>query len=279
MKPHNLRALALSIAISLATATLAAAQVEVTYLSNEGFLLQAGESKVLVDALFGNGLKNYPVVPEKIRRQMEAAQGPFAEVDLVLATHFHPDHFNAVSVAKYLQAEPKARFISTHQAVNKVLAIDSDLKPRLEGFWPGQGEKAARTVAGIEVEILRLHHGKTRRPEVQNLGFVVQMGGLRLLHVGDTEVIPGDVEAYDLDQAGIQVALLPTWFYVAPKHRQVNDLLGKTHRVVMHMGAKSAPARYFYPADTQEGLVQALAESHPKAWAPTVPLERKTFSK
>ncbi len=278
MKLHHLRVLALSTAILLGTTALASAQVEATYLSNEGFLLQAEKGKVLVDALFGDGLKHYPVVPEKIRRQMEVAEGPFAGVDLILATHYHPDHFNAASVVRYLRAQPEARFISTLQAVEKVLEVDSDLKSRVEGFWPEPGKKAMRTVAGIEVEILRLHHGKTRRPEVQNLGFIVRLGGLRVLHVGDTEVVPEDVEAYTLDQAGIQLALLPTWFYVTSKHRQVNDLLGSTHRVVMHMGTKSAPAGYFHPADTQDGLIRALAESHPKAWVPTTPLQKKTFS-
>ena len=272
-----IRDVVFSMILLFALASATNAQVELTYLSNEGFLLQAGESKILVDALFGDGLKNYPVVPREIREQMESAQEAFADVDLVFATHFHPDHFNAASVARYMRAQPKARFLSTFQAVEKVLAIDPELKPRVEGFWPGPEKSESRKVAGIRVQILRLHHGMTRRPEVQNLGFIIELGGLRVLHVGDTEVTLEDVSAYALDRAGIDLALLPTWFYVAAKHRQVNDLLGSAHRVVMHMGTESAPAGYFHPVETREGLLKVLGESHPNAWVPTEPLDRKTF--
>ena len=67
------------------TEPTAATGVEITYLANEGFLLAAGEKKVLIDALFP-GITNYPAVPEPIRSRLERAETPFDGVDLVLAT-------------------------------------------------------------------------------------------------------------------------------------------------------------------------------------------------
>ncbi|MFQ5351382.1 MAG: MBL fold metallo-hydrolase, partial [Thermoanaerobaculia bacterium] len=90
-----------------------APEVQVIYLANEGFLLEAGETKVLVDALFGEGLRGYPVVPAPIRAELEGARGRFAGVDLILASHFHGDHFDAAAVARHLRANPGAVFLST----------------------------------------------------------------------------------------------------------------------------------------------------------------------
>ena len=98
----------------------AAAQVEVTYLGNEGFLLTAGETRVLVDALYGDGIPGYPAVPRDVRRELEAGRGRFAGVDLVLASHAHADHFDPAAVARHLRANPAALFLSTREAVAAV---------------------------------------------------------------------------------------------------------------------------------------------------------------
>ena len=257
-------------------ATVAGAQVDLVYLGNEGFLLEAGETRVLVDALYGDGLKGYPVVPKEIRESLETGEGPFGGVDLVLATHHHSDHFRAEPVARFLRAQPEARFVSTRQAVEAVLALDAGLRDRLQGFWPNPGERKSLAFEGLELEILRLHHGKNRRPEIQNLGFVLELGGVRLLHVGDTEVSVDDVAPYALDRSRLDVALLPTWHYSADNHG-VNELLGKVQRVVMHVAAEDAPAGYFYPAETLEDLLRVLGKTYPKAWVPTRALDRRTF--
>ncbi len=72
--------------------------VSVTYLANEGFLLAAGPLQVLIDGLFDDGIDGYPAVPEAIRQRLEAGSGPWAVIDLVLATHHHGDHFDAIDV-------------------------------------------------------------------------------------------------------------------------------------------------------------------------------------
>ena len=56
-----------------APAAAIAEGVELTYLGNEGFLIAAGETRVLVDALYGEGLRGYPVVPPAERRRLEEA--------------------------------------------------------------------------------------------------------------------------------------------------------------------------------------------------------------
>ncbi len=55
-------------------APAAAEGVEVTYLGNEGFLIAAGDVRVVVDALFDDGIKGYPTVPPGPRRPPPAEQ-------------------------------------------------------------------------------------------------------------------------------------------------------------------------------------------------------------
>src|SRR5512147_2776523 len=54
----------------------------ITYVANSGFLIWAGEKKVLVDALFDND-HGHPGAPTLVRD----GKAPFDDIDLVLATH------------------------------------------------------------------------------------------------------------------------------------------------------------------------------------------------
>lgn len=63
------------------------------YLGNEGFWFAGGGKHVVVDALYGNGLPKYPVLDTPQRAALEGAALPFERIDLVLDTHFLPDHF------------------------------------------------------------------------------------------------------------------------------------------------------------------------------------------
>ena len=53
------------------------AQLELTYIGNEGFMISDGQHKILIDALYGNGLKGYVVVPKATRDSLEAGLGKY----------------------------------------------------------------------------------------------------------------------------------------------------------------------------------------------------------
>ena len=241
--------------------------VEITHLANEGFLIAAGETKVLVDALFGDGIAGYAVVPPEPRRRLEAASDRFAGVDLVLASHYHGDHFEAQAVARHLASNPGARFVSTRQAIDQLRRVAGydGFADRVEGHWPAEGTTVKVEHAGVTVTVLNLHHGRDRRPPVQNLGFLIDLGGVRLLHVGDTEVTVEEVRAYALGDAGIDVLFAPGWFF---GYRQWKPLLAEIDAdstVVMHLAEASAPANYFGPAGSRAKRVERILDQDPEA--------------
>ena len=50
--------------------------VEVTYLANEGFLIERDGVKVVIDGIFGAGLPEYDTLPGATQSDLEAATGP-----------------------------------------------------------------------------------------------------------------------------------------------------------------------------------------------------------
>lgn len=251
------------------------AGVEITYLANEGFLLAAGEHKVLIDALFA-GLDGYPKVPAEVGSKLARAAAPFDGIDLVLATHFHGDHFGAAAVARHLAASG-ATFVSTPDAVARLAAATDD-PVRAVARYPAEGQRSALDLDDdLGVEVLNLHHGRSR-PEIQNLGFLIELGGLKILHVGDTEVSVDDLRPYDLASEGIDVALVPGWIVAEPRWRPVVAEIAPRHVVVMHLAEPSAPASWFGSAGNREGRIALIREHFPEAWIPTEPMARRRYA-
>lgn len=246
--------------------------VEITYLANEGFLIRSAEHAVLIDALSGDGIGGYPAVPREVRKSMERGEPPFERVDLVLATHHHGDHFDAAAVADFLERHPEALFVSTDQAVERLSAELPEASParaRVRAANPAPGRPARLAHRGLDVQAFALHHGHGMDPPVRNLGFVVEIGGLVLLHVGDTEVTPEEFARSGITEREIDVALLSYWTLDS-----LGPLVGDARLVAMHLPDPGAPAGYFAPfGDTRDELVSALSAEHPATFLPTEPLE------
>jgi L-ascorbate metabolism protein UlaG (beta-lactamase superfamily) len=223
-----------------------APELKATYLANEGFLLEAAGRKVLVDALVGRN-PLYIIMSPATRRRLETAQGPFAGVDLVLATHYHADHFDAAAVARHLAANPKAVFVSTPQAVAALRQLPgfAAFQDRVRTSLPAEGRR--ETFPDLGLEVLNLHHGRDRKPPVENLAFVIQLGPFKVLHVGDTEASAKEFAAYGLAKDGIDLALLPDWLLLYERWQGVVEAVAPRRLAAMHLQTDS-------PADHPEKI-------------------------
>ena len=118
-------------------------EVRVTYLANEGVLID-GPCAVLVDALQRDSLGSYARHPPDVQEKLETARPPFDKVELALATHYHLDHWDPGAIARFLGSNPRAVFASTPEATammpyavrERVKALRPAEGPRRRGFRP-----------------------------------------------------------------------------------------------------------------------------------------------
>jgi L-ascorbate metabolism protein UlaG (beta-lactamase superfamily) len=194
-------------------ARLAVAQdckVEITYLANEGVMLRSGSQKVLIDAVFNKAMDPYLNLAPDTLKQIETATGEFKDVTLILATHFHVDHFDANTVAAHLKSSPHTTFLGSTQMTEMVLkamgvtssqqviASDPNLRTHVE-------------VNGIDVEVLNVMH-TMMRPDVQHRAYIVHLGGEKILHLGDADGREKNIAPQRLADEDIDVALVPEWY-------------------------------------------------------------------
>ncbi len=244
--------------------------VRITYIGNEGFLIEVGGKKVLIDALYRSGVPGYVSHPPERRRQLEKAQAPFHDVDVILATHYHADHFDPMAVGSHLVNNRQAQFVSTRQAVADLkngFSAWRHISSRVTTSLPEEGTLDTLhldDLGGIQIVCLNLHHGRSR--PVENLGFIIEIDGWRFLHIGDTEVTPEELAALELDQLDINVFFVPYWFLAYTEwDEKIESTVGSARLVPMHMPAPDDPRGYLSDHGGFGGTIRHILSKYPAA--------------
>jgi L-ascorbate metabolism protein UlaG (beta-lactamase superfamily) len=212
--------------------------VTITFLANEGVLLAAQGRKVLIDALFEKYKTGFALPADSTRAALAAARAPFADVDALLFTHYHGDHFQPAPVVAHLRANPRATLVTSSQVIDSLrgrLRANDPITQRMRARTTSPGMRRREVVNGISIELLGLPHGG--RPAVEHLGYIVELGGRRVLHLGDTDFSAETFAPFRLDTLGIDVALIPEWALLhAPSRAVVQRWIRPRQIVAIHVG-------------------------------------------
>ncbi len=255
---------ALSRLLILVTATLLAAmaatpafgQMQITYTGNAGVLLTSGEDKVLIDSLQNHTNNFWVRLPQPDLDAMIDGVAPFDSVDFALVTHNHPDHFNSTRVRSFLGNNPDASFIGPPQ-VRSVLGPHEqslDVSPEF------QNEILVTGASGIEVEVLHMEHFDQFGNDfsrVENFSYLVTMGDVSLLHLGDVDFIEENFENFDLANRGIDAVVLPAFNTLLTESNRelIIDQINPRHIIAAHLRAgqlasETENVRRIYPDAT-----------------------------
>lgn len=199
----------------------ASASLEIMYLANEGMFIRSGEKTVIIDGLFRGGVSRYMTLPDDLREELETASGEFNNCDLVLVTHLHSDHFDAASVYRHLLNNPMAQFVAGKDVAGLVETEAGDNFAKLQDriHAPILQWKQDTTVAlnDINITLLRTRHGWWKNYGLDHLGFVVELDGKRILHLGDIEMTEENLFQFKQHLINIDVAILPHWLMTYDK--------------------------------------------------------------
>jgi L-ascorbate metabolism protein UlaG (beta-lactamase superfamily)/pimeloyl-ACP methyl ester carboxylesterase len=232
----------------------AGSELAITYVKNAGFLIESGDRKILIDALFeGFG---QPLVSNGLRLRMEQAEAPFDGVDLVLVTHTHADHFDPAIVGAHLQNNPPAVLLSTDEGariIRQTFSTLEGLEERVHSVHLSAGTSQELDVNGFPLRILEISHGEGA--DVRNYGYVFEIGGYKLFHTGDIGGLEY-LQRYDLPAEQIDFAFVP-WFFVAdPENHVVLEDIQAKHYVPMH---------FYYTGSDLESIWRDVEAHYPEA--------------
>lgn len=213
----------------------AAATPSVEFLANEGVILWDGERGVAIDALFGDGLPEYPTVAPATRDSLERSLGRFGGIELVLVTHVHRDHFDAAAVGRHLFANPRARLVAPAQVVDSLTAKvpgAAALQGRIHAMDLPPG---ATFELDLTVHALGIAHPPSRNQPVEHATYLVRVGGARVIHLGDSRPGPTDLTPF-LEHGGPELLLAPWWILEGDEGARLLAVIGANRVAGFHLG-------------------------------------------
>lgn len=229
----------------------------VRYVANAGVDVVVEGRRFLIDAVFRDGIPPYATPASDERAALESARGAYADVDAVLVTHWHEDHFDPAAVAAHLTNNARAVLISSPEVVARVREQAPGLPAsRLRGLAPEPGGVAHTDVGGVTVHVLRVRHNPARRLPEQHVGFLV---GTRtpVLHVGDADPAADNFSALST-LPRVDHAVLPFWYVLDEASRAMVATVIRPRQIV---------AVHVPPADA-ERVERALREAGVRASVP-----------
>ncbi|MEN6368512.1 MAG: MBL fold metallo-hydrolase [Thermotogota bacterium] len=158
-----------------------AVPVVITSLGVEGVLIECGAVRILIDALVRDAL---PLSASERERLLRAAS-PYDGVSLALVTHPHYDHFDAGYTMQFLLHSPRTWFVALDETVGALRRENGwgDVADRVVGIPFSPGSRTAMPFDDVYVTAFHLEH--TGPGNLPNLAYLMEVGGVRILHLGD----------------------------------------------------------------------------------------------
>jgi L-ascorbate metabolism protein UlaG (beta-lactamase superfamily) len=216
---------------------------EVTYLGNEGLLVTDGQSKLLFDPFFHNDFGQYQLLPLDMHKAIMQGLEPYDDVDLVVVSHAHEDHFSAHDMLMYMQAHPKVQLVAPQQAVEQLAQLDltDKLLPRITSIaLQYQQHPVSFQLGGALIEAVRIPHaGWPGRAEVENLVYRISLSdGNTYIHMGDADPEDDHFRPYkEYWQSKVtDIAFPPYWFFFSAEGNDIiNTRINTLHAVGVHV--------------------------------------------
>jgi L-ascorbate metabolism protein UlaG (beta-lactamase superfamily) len=227
------------------------AQCSVTYVANDGFLCETKSGKILVDALFGGIEGNWCDQPnDSVSNLMLNGIVPFNNIDVVLITHYHSDHFNGPMVISFLRNNKKPVLICPSQ-VNDMLKKNpgyTDVANRIKSLRSDKQFDTLLTVNEVNIRALRFNHGSFLETDsvtgkqydlhsgVENLGYIIDTDGFSLFHSGDCSFSDkSHFESYLFGDKNFDMVFLDRTFLRKEGQEIMNSLIHAKDLVFMHI--------------------------------------------
>ncbi|MEO9805518.1 MAG: MBL fold metallo-hydrolase [Reichenbachiella sp.] len=219
--------------------TIKQSSIKITYIGNDGVHISDGVQGVIIDALPGD-LSGWSPIANGIQSAIESGSGDFANIKVAMATHAHGDHVSSASVNRFLSANSGAKVI-----VPSGLQGSISNQSQVADLTPLRGESAEETFDGIKVKVLHLRHFDLFGNDfssVDNFGFLVEIGGKKVLHLGDVDYSEENFMPFNLTAEKIDVLLIPTFNTLISSANKtlIEEQISPAHIIGLHLPTSTA---------------------------------------
>jgi L-ascorbate metabolism protein UlaG (beta-lactamase superfamily) len=172
---------------------------------------------------------------------MNSGSGPFADVDLLLVTHLHRDHFNPKLVAEFLRDHARCLLVAHTQVVDLLRKEEgiAQIVRQIHEIKLEPGAYEHVSLSGIAFDVLCLKHmsDDPEKEPTRNLAFIVELGGVRFLHLGDSSIDQSEahLNRYPFEQKPIDILFLNQYDRSEATQKFIAEKIKPSRIIAMHI--------------------------------------------
>ncbi|MTI37935.1 MBL fold metallo-hydrolase [Fulvivirga lutimaris] len=234
---------------SICNSCAIAQKVEIQYMANEGIKISSKDREVFIDAFFDNEFEAFDFLSVDTLKQI-INQGKALRHSISLATHLHGDHFNPALTGEYLLLNPKSSFIAPQETISnfeKRFSGFAEVTERVKPVNIELHQQVALHLDWVKITIIRLAHmGDSPWKEAENLAYLVELQGKKVLHVGDALLDEENLKALGVSKLNIDAVVLPLGQMMTKDQKElINEHIRSKQILAAHI-----PIKYYDQAQS-----------------------------
>jgi L-ascorbate metabolism protein UlaG (beta-lactamase superfamily) len=186
--------------------------VKVTFISNSGMMISSGNKNIIIDALHTPGYYLSSDFELENHNKLINLKYPFENIDVILVTHSHPDHFHVPSSISHLTNNPIGKFISSEDVVSymEYNSLYEQINSQIIEF--NTIESDSLELNGIKVISFPIKHFEPFPGyQIPHLGYYININGIKIFFGGDNIAEGSEYVKYRLDKRNIDIAFYRFW--------------------------------------------------------------------
>jgi L-ascorbate metabolism protein UlaG (beta-lactamase superfamily) len=168
---------------------------DVTLLANAGILLRFGATKLLIDGIHQNALGPFDGLSAGVLADLlEGVNPSFRDIDYLLFTHCHGDHFSAGLVEEYLRRYSVKGVMMPDRQTWPYPSLREIVGLRADRHWwlalPLEKRMDAQLTDELTVTVFCSIHAGEEYRDIENFCYLLRYRGCNVLVMGDSEYNP-----------------------------------------------------------------------------------------
>lgn len=163
-----------------------------TLLANTGIIIESGGVKFLIDGLHKNISTTFSGLSAEVFADLCAGEKElYKNINYLIFTHLHKDHFSAEYTEKYLDNNKVAGFFAPEILKEKYISLNNKIEQNSEQsyyFDLSLGEKQTiRLADDLSIEVFSAVHAGEQYTDLENYCYLINFAGRKLFIISDSD--------------------------------------------------------------------------------------------
>jgi L-ascorbate metabolism protein UlaG (beta-lactamase superfamily) len=157
-------------------------KIKLTQVVNAGLLIETMGKKILIDGIHTEKTHEWSTVDEKLAEHMIYGDGKYKNIDIILYTHQHVDHFNKEKTLEYMDNNKVEKLIMSDPG-----DIDSKYKGQLVSLTSGYFEVSTIELDKFNIKYFKTRHLEEKKYGIEHYSYIINIGNKSILYIGDAD--------------------------------------------------------------------------------------------